>query len=86
LYQLSVSTASGQKTCSSPRSIFGGQHADHSAVFVLEKSPHRSREDDHARTRVPENQGFHIAVQFLAVSFVIFAIHRDEGKAQRCFH
>jgi hypothetical protein len=27
---------------------------------------------------MPENQRLHVAVQFLAISFVIFAIHREE--------
>jgi len=29
---------------------------------------------------MPENQRFHVAVQFLAISFVIFAIHREDLK------
>jgi hypothetical protein len=32
---------------------------------------------------MPENQRLHVAVQFLAMSPVIFAIHREEVKAAR---
>ena len=58
---------------------FGGQHSNHAPVFVLKEFPHRSGKDHQRNSRVAENKSFHVAVQFLAIGFVIFAIHR-EGK------
>ena len=52
------------------------QYANHPSVFILEKFPHGSRKHQQRRSRMPENQRIHVPVQFLAVSFVIFAIHR----------
>ena len=51
------------------------QYADHPAVFIFEKLSHRSWKHQQGHSRVPEHQRVHVAVQFLAISFVKFAIH-----------
>src|ERR1035438_9773345 len=52
------------------------QHANHSPIFILEKPSLRSRNHEQRRSRMPKNQRLYVPVQFLAVGFVIFAIHR----------
>src|SRR5215469_2057470 len=49
--------------------------ADHAAVLILKELPHRRREDKDRSSGVSKDQSFHVTVQFLAVAFVIFAIH-----------
>ena len=57
--------------------------ADHTPVLVFEKFPHRCGEDEKRSSGVAEDEGFHVAMQFLAVTLVIFAIHQVcSGKLQ----
>src|SRR5579859_4895019 len=67
----------------------GRQNANHAPVFILEKLSHRGREDHQWHAGMAKDQSLHVAVQFLAVSFVIFAIHREEeiplGRCRQCF-
>ena len=51
------------------------ENADHSPIFIFKEFTHGSGEHEQRRAGVPEDQHFHIAIQFLAVSLVIFAIH-----------
>src|ERR1700751_316452 len=57
---------------------FGREHPNHAAVFILEKSSHRSGEDEYGRACLPEHQHFHLPMEFLAVPLVIFAIHEPK--------
>ena len=66
-----------------PAFDFRGQNADHAAVFVLEKLTHGGWKDDNWRPCMTEDKGLHVAMQFLAVGFVIFAIHRG-GVTETC--
>src|SRR3954453_15984702 len=54
------------------------QHANHSTVFVFEESAHGSWEYQQRHSGMTKNQRFHVAMQFLAVCPVVFAIHREE--------
>jgi len=54
---------------------FRRQHANHPAVFIFEKLSHGGRKHQQRSTRIPKNQSIHVPVQFLAITFVIFAIH-----------
>src|SRR5579864_2318259 len=67
---------------------FRRQHANHAPVFILEKLSHGGRENQQWHAGMAKDQGLHIAVQFLAVSFVIFAIHLEEeiplGRCRQC--
>src|SRR5258708_32557647 len=56
------------------------QHGNHPAIFVLEESPHRSREDHERSSRMSEHQSLHVTVEFLAVSLVKFAIHSGKSR------
>src|SRR5271155_420723 len=53
------------------------QYSNHSPVFILKEPSHRSREGENRRACMPEDQRLHVALQLLAISFVIFAIHDD---------
>src|SRR3984957_11573274 len=57
------------------------QHSNHCPVFILEKPSHRSRKGENRRPRMPEDQRLHVALQFLAVPLVIFAILDEERPA-----
>jgi tetratricopeptide (TPR) repeat protein len=59
-----------------PALNFWREHTDHSAVFILEELSHGGGEHQQRSARMPENQRLHLAVKFLAVGFVVFAIHR----------
>jgi hypothetical protein len=54
------------------------QDANHSAIFVFVKTPHRSREDQQRCPGMAKDKHFHLAVQFLAVTLVVFAIHERQ--------
>src|SRR5208282_2576716 len=57
------------------------QYTDHSAILILEKLPHGGRKHEQRCPRMPEDQGFHLPAQFLAVSLVKFAIHSQTVPA-----
>src|SRR5208337_337523 len=54
---------------------FSGQRADHSRVFILEKTPHGGRKNQDRLPGVPEHQRLHVASQFLAILLVVFTVH-----------
>jgi len=54
----------------------GGKGADHAAVLVFKELSHGGGKDEEGRPGMPEDESLHVAVQFLAVTFVIFAVHR----------
>src|SRR5215472_7771888 len=60
---------------------FGGEQADHSAVFIVEKPPHGGWENQKRHSRMTEDQGFHIALQFVTVSLVVFPIHFESEES-----
>src|ERR1700691_4792679 len=53
----------------------GGQDRNHSPVFILEELSHRGGEDQERRAAMSEDQRFHVTMEFLAISFVIFTVH-----------
>jgi hypothetical protein len=55
---------------------FWSEGTDHSTILVLEKFSHRCGEHEKWSSSMAENERFHVAVQFLAVTLVIFAIHQ----------
>ena len=57
---------------------FRRQRPDHAPVFILEKPAHGSGKHQQGRARVSEDQHFHVAMQFVAVALVIFAVHDGE--------
>ena len=61
-----------------PSIDFPGEHPDHAPVFILEKFPHRSGEDQQGSARLSKYQHLHLAMQFLAVPLVIFTIHEPK--------
>jgi hypothetical protein len=65
----------------------GSQHSNHSTVFVLEEPSPRSGKDEQGRACMPKNQGLDVAMKFLTVGSVIFAVHRrcrDVGNNVCC--
>jgi hypothetical protein len=56
-----------------------GKRANYPTVFVFEKFPHRCGKNKQGHPCVPEHERFHVAVKFLAVTFVIFAVHRERN-------
>src|SRR6202042_1268300 len=60
------------------------QRANHFPIFILEKPSLRSRKHEQRRARMPKNQRLYVPVQFLAVGFVIFAVHRAAETYVRC--
>src|SRR3981081_670374 len=65
----------------------GSQHPNHSTVFVLEEPSPRSGKDEQGRACMPKNQGLDVAMKFLTVGSVIFAVHRrcrDVGNNVCC--
>jgi hypothetical protein len=52
-----------------------GKNADHPAVFIFEIPSHGSGEDENWSACVAKDQRFHVSVELLAVSLVVFAIH-----------
>jgi hypothetical protein len=51
------------------------QRHNHSAIFIFKESSHRRRKDQQWRAAMPEDQGLHVAMQFLAIGLVVFAVH-----------
>src|SRR5207245_11314863 len=49
---------------------------NHASVFVIEKSAFGCRKDQQRHASLSKNQQLHLTVEFAAVPFVIFAIHR----------
>src|SRR5208337_2251323 len=54
---------------------FPGQRADHSRVFILEKTPHGGRKNEDRLPGMPKHQRLHVAPQFVAILRVIFTVH-----------
>ena len=59
-----------------PSFDFWCEHANHARVFVFEETPHGAWKDKHRLTGMSKNERFHIPAEFVAVSLVIFPIHR----------
>src|SRR5437879_6949437 len=53
---------------------------NHASVFVIEKSAFGCRKDQQRHASLSKNQQLHLTVEFAAVPFVIFAIHRRERE------
>src|SRR4030088_1569845 len=51
------------------------QNPDHAAIFIFKKLPHRGRKHQQRRTSMPEDQRVHVSTKFVAIAFVIFAVH-----------
>src|SRR5256885_5275639 len=49
---------------------------NHASVFVIAKSAFGCRKDQQRHASLSKNQQLHLTVEFAAVPFVIFAIHR----------
>src|SRR6266852_1885233 len=54
----------------------GRQYSNHTAIFILEEPSHGGGKDEQRIACMPEDEGLHVAMKFLAVGFVIFAVHR----------
>src|SRR5882762_743633 len=54
------------------------QRADHPCIFILKKAPLGCRENEDRLPGMPEHQRLHLASQFVAILFVIFAVHARE--------
>src|SRR5450631_1877241 len=70
----------GTKDLQLPRVNLRRQYPDHASVFILEKPALGSGEDQQGSARVSEDQQFHIAMQFGAVPFVVFAVHGGRDR------
>src|SRR5216683_3551839 len=57
---------------------FPAQRADHPRIFILKKTSHGCRKNEDRLPGVPIHQRLHFAPQFVAVLFVIFAVHVRE--------
>src|SRR2546427_2270023 len=53
---------------------------NHASIFVIEKSAFGCRKNQQRHAAVSENQQLHLTVEFAAVPFVIFAIHRRASQ------
>src|SRR5882757_8699387 len=54
------------------------EHPDHSSIFILKKTPLRAGKNEQRLSGVTKDERFHIALQFVAVVLVMFAIHASE--------
>ena len=54
------------------------QRVDHSCIFILKKTSSGCRENEDRLPGMPEDQRLHVASQFMAILFVIFAVHARE--------
>ena len=85
LYQLSPSTLSTQNTWICARFQFSRQRADHPGIFILKKTSHGGGENEDRLPGVAEDQRLHVAAEFVAVLFVIFAVHvREDCNRTAC--
>src|ERR1700676_1874046 len=55
-----------------------GQRADHPCIFILKKTAPGCRKNEDRVPGMPEHQRLHVASQFMAILFVIFAVHARE--------
>src|SRR6266403_5376641 len=55
-----------------------GQRGDHPCIFILKKTSPGCRKNEDRLPCVPERQRLHVAPQFMAILFVIFAVHARE--------
>ena len=53
----------------------GREHADHAAIFVFEELAHGGGKNEQGLARITEHQVLHVAMKFMAVTLVIFAMH-----------
>src|SRR5579863_2371947 len=58
-------------------------YTDHASIFVFKEPAHRGRKHQQRRATMSEDQGFHIAMKFLAIASVIFAVHLLEQSERR---
>src|SRR5664279_1870065 len=60
------------------------ERAHHAAIFPLVEAPHRCREDEHARARMPEDEQVHLLPERRAVPATHFAMHQRLAGYRKC--